>query len=93
MFQHPFVDGAKLFDAQVVVRNAPASERCARGRQGLDQGLDHVFRDAALLHQRRVPRRKQAAVERRDIQIAGLAAGMGEASDGLERRPQSPGRW
>ena len=50
------------------------------------------IRDVPLLDERRVPRRKQPAVERGDFEIAGLAARVREARDRLERLPQARSR-
>ena len=86
------VDGAELLDAEVAVGDPLAARRDRRAgacRERQQRPSARFVVEIAALGERRARRREETAVERRDAQIAGPAAGVREAADRAQRVPQT----
>ncbi len=88
VIEHAFVHRPQLLDAQVAEGDALAPRRGGRGRDRHHRPGREVIIHAGNLEEGRAARGEQAAVERRDDQVARAAAVVGQARDGLDRRPQ-----
>ena len=78
VLEDTFVDRAELLDAEVGICDAVATCGPARRRQRQHGATHHGIGDANAIDERRVCGRKQAAIERRDGQIARAAPGVRE---------------
>ena len=79
----------QLFHTKVVVADAMAPRRRLRGGECHHDPLHDRIGHLTLVNERRVLRREQTAIERRDVEVAGPAPGVRHSRDGLKREPQA----